>query len=76
MPNDRDKLIIMQHTIQIEGILEIDQDRGVIYFHSNEHGHTPLRICSLPKPIPDPSNFGIGLDITHMIGCNWKNEDN
>jgi len=66
----------MKHTIQIEGILEIDQNRGVIYFHSNEHGNTPLRICSLPKPIPDSSlNFTIGLDITHMIGCNWKDKD-
>jgi hypothetical protein len=64
----------MKQTIQIEGILEIDQDRGVIYFHSN--GHTPLRIGFLPKPIPDPLNFGMGLDIMYMKGCNWKNEDN
>jgi hypothetical protein len=58
-------------TIQIEGILEIDQNRGVIYFHSKLTGHTPLRICNLPKPIPDPSEYGKNLDITHKIGCNW-----
>lgn len=58
-------------TIQIEGILEIDQDRGVIYFHSNETGHSPLRICSLPKPIPNPEEYANTLDITHMKGCSW-----
>ena len=40
-------------TISIDGTLEIDQHRGVIYFHANE-GYTLLRICSLPKPIPAP----------------------
>jgi hypothetical protein len=62
----------MPDTIQIAGILEIDQKRGVIYFHSETTGHTPLRICSLPKPIPDPSEYGKVLDITHMHGCNWS----
>jgi hypothetical protein len=50
----------------IEGALEIDYNRGVIYFHSND-GVTVLRICSLPKPIPKDKM----LDITHMFGCNW-----
>jgi hypothetical protein len=40
-------------TIEIRGTLEIDQDRGVIYFH-DEHGRTAMRICSLPKGIPNP----------------------
>ncbi len=43
----------------IKGELQIDEYRGVIYFHASEteqiRGHvpTPLRICSLPKPIPN-----------------------
>jgi len=65
----------MERIIRIEGILEIEQDLGVIYFHSKEHENTPLMIYSLPKPIPDPSNFGAGLDIMHMRGCNWKDEN-
>jgi len=41
-------------TTTIEGHLEIDHERGVIYFHNNE-GYSTLRICNLPKPIPRPS---------------------
>jgi hypothetical protein len=44
----------MMETTLIEGILQIDHNRGVIYFHSNrkamEISHycpTPLRICGL-----------------------------
>jgi len=58
---------------EIKGILEIDADRGVIYFHSNT-GRTVLRICQLPKPIPTVSaRKGVEelLDITYMIGCSW-----
>lgn len=43
--------------------LEIDTDRGVIYVHS-PLGHSALRICGLATPIPDPSGYGRGLDIT------------
>ena len=62
----------MLGTSTIEGRLEIDHNRGVIYFHADpgEMGAatvTTLRICSLPIPIP--LEF---LDITHMNGCNWK----
>ncbi|KKQ07935.1 MAG: hypothetical protein US20_C0026G0003 [Candidatus Pacebacteria bacterium GW2011_GWF1_36_5] len=60
-------------TIQIDGVLEIDQERGVIYFHSIQTGHSPLRICSLPTPIPNPSEYSKALDITHMHGCSWGN---
>ncbi len=69
-------------TIKIEGSLEIDPDRGVIYFHSKE-GYTALRICQLPVPIPNPKwdpRARIGtptpqmLDITHMFGVSWKRE--
>jgi len=62
-------------TKQYQGILEIDEDRGVIYFHLSNGKIieklgvvTILRICRLPKPIPNDRM----LDITHMIGCNWK----
>jgi hypothetical protein len=57
-------------TVTIEGQLEIDSDRGVIYFHDNK-GFTVLRICSLPKPIPFPVP-GELLDVTHMYGTNWQ----
>ncbi len=67
-------------TTKIEGVLEIDHDRGVIYFHSEE-GYTALRICRLPTPIPNPKwdpRARIGtptpkmLDISHMFGVSWK----
>ena len=51
---------------KVNGQLEIDHRRGVIYFHSDK-GLTLLRICQLPTPIPTEE-----LDITHMYGCNWK----
>lgn len=55
------------------GTLEIDESRGVIYFHDAD-GVTVLRICRLPKPIPDPYDNGGDtlLDITHMVGASWK----
>lgn len=51
-------------TIKIKGEMEIDVKRGVIYFHSEEKGHSAFRMCGLPTPIPDPSEYGNGLDIT------------
>ena len=54
----------------IKGTLEIDHERGVIYFH-NVRGTPYLRICSLPTPIPNPKP-GDGLDITHMHGTSWS----
>ena len=60
-------------TKKIQGELEIDAERGVIYFHSNKTGTTILRICRLPKPIPEvDTESGALLDITHLIGCNWR----
>jgi hypothetical protein len=56
--------------MQIIGRLEIDEERGVIYFHTNE-GKTLLRICNLPRPI-NMNNPDEMLDITHMHGANWK----
>ncbi len=64
---------------RIKGELEIDHDRGVIYFHVNdlnfvvEHGvNTVLRICRLPRPIPEIDQRM--LDITHMVGVDWKGD--
>lgn len=57
---------------KIKGELEIDADRGVIYFHSESGqtiGQTLVRICKLPTPIPLYRSL---LDITHMHGCSWK----
>lgn len=63
-------------TTKLSGELEIDHDRGVIYFHVNSKeqadklgGITALRICRLGK-IPK----GVALDITHMHGVNWVQE--
>jgi hypothetical protein len=70
-------------TIKIDGQLEIDSERGVIYFHNGSTGVTDLRICNLPIPIPDPrwiirngvvEKEGSPLDITHMYGASWSNQ--
>jgi hypothetical protein len=45
-------------TITIEGQLEVDVSRGVIYFHSAETGGTVLRICGLTIP-PNFDNIDI-----------------
>ncbi len=62
-------------TSTIKGQLEIDHERGVIYFHisdleaAKEIGAiTLLRICSLPVPIPKHGS----LNITHMFGVSWR----
>lgn len=55
---------------QIKGVLEIDNSRGVVYFHSTETGATVLRICSLPMPIPQMVGTA-SMDITHMTGCSY-----
>lgn len=58
----------MDKKTEVEGVLEVDHDRGVIYFHSAETGWTVLRICRLPKPVPPVSEM---LDVTHMTGASW-----
>ena len=57
--------------VKIVGELEIDCERGVIYFHSIETGATVLRICQLPVPIPASGKFPYFLDVTHMSGTSW-----
>ena len=64
----------MPQTTKIQGELEIDVDRGVIYFHADDDtvdymkwgGVTLLRICNLPTPIPEEC-----LDVTHLQGQSW-----
>lgn len=57
-------------TTKIEGQLEIDHERGVIYFHSSKTGSTVLRICRLPKPIPvDDSLLDIRIETSDV---NWE----
>lgn len=61
-------------TTVIKGQLEIQHERGVIYFHCDEseinklNTVTAFRICRLP---PIPSVKGRLLDVTHMHGCDW-----
>lgn len=56
---------------KLQGILEINHDRGVIYFHLADRGEmtkrnvvTVLRIGQLPKPIPEIKERG--LEILYM----------
>ena len=64
----------------LSGTLEIDHDRGVIYFHADEGGlldhgvPTPLRVCNLPRPIPAISLINGILDITLGHGTSWVGE--
>jgi hypothetical protein len=63
----------MKETTLIAGILQIDHERGVIYFHSSKEAMqiqhycpTPLRICGLGKinaPLQDRQ-----IDITIRDG--------
>lgn len=52
-------------TIKIEGELEVDAERGVLYFHSLTRGMTTLRICGL-KNVLFGFDEGTQLDITHQ----------
>ena len=62
----------------IEGQLELDLERGVIYFHAAKTGQTFLRICRLPKFDPEVVKV-LGLqvelamiDIAHMHGVSYN----
>lgn len=63
----------MPNTKTYAGQLEIDAERGVIYFHANNQevakkfgSVTLLRICQLPTPIPERA-----IDLTHMHGVDY-----
>lgn len=51
--------------VTYSGLLEIDYDRGVLYFHNAEKGNTILRICQMdiPRTAPKDKN-SIFMDIT------------
>jgi len=53
---------------KIKGELEIDNNRGVVYFNSDKTGWTVLRICRLGK-LPKKVQY---LDIAHMVGMEVK----
>jgi len=60
---------------RIKGELEINHERGVIYFHGDkavaaQYGViTALRISRIPTPIPLINNRMLDLSGPH---CNWK----
>ena len=53
---------------KLQGELEIDHSRGVIYFHC-EGGYTVLRICGLKGQIPAPENdqklYQVDIPVLH-----------
>lgn len=56
-------------TQKIEGQLEIDAARGVIYFHSNKTGVSVLRISGLPTPVIEVKDgLGVEIDINVKAG--------
>jgi hypothetical protein len=62
--------------VKINGELEIDSERGVIYFHPHEGpmvGASQLRIGGLPKDIPTNRQLDIivGQDSFTAV-CNWQ----
>lgn len=38
-------------SIRIQGEIEVDRDRGVLYFHNYVNGGSTLRICGLKKEL-------------------------
>jgi hypothetical protein len=63
----------------ISGYLEIDHQRGVIYFHADplaalkHEVPTVLRLSALPHPIPEIK--GRMLDVSHPVWCDWPGEE-
>jgi hypothetical protein len=53
--NRRVKHVILKFT----GELEVDTDRGVVYFHDSTTGMTRLRICRLGNMPPDLEQIDI-----------------
>ena len=61
-------------TTSEDGTLEVDHERGVIYFHTNK-GVTKMRISGMPVPVMKVlGRDGRGmLDINVKEGhCNWQ----
>ena len=65
----------------IPGILEIDEERGVIYFHTTEkkecerrNSTTVLRIQGLPTPVPNDQQLDITIRLATPSGTSWGEE--
>ena len=64
------------------GTLEIDHERGVVYFHSDATGTTRLRLSMLPTPVPPvldaPADLifpATMLDVNFQERvCNWRGD--
>ena len=62
----------------IDGQLEIDHLRGVIYFHCSDpaiaekwNGVTLLRVCGLPTPLPERA-----MDVSFRDSmCDWRGNE-
>ena len=59
----------------IEGQLEIDLKRGVVYFHSAASGGTVLRVCRLEIPKSFNPDHDM-INITHMVGVSYVEPPN
>ena len=62
--------------MKINGQLEVDKKRGVIYFH-DKNGITRMRIQGLPAPISTENKFMSMLDIKIVspVVANWCEGD-
>ena len=61
--------------MKIKGELEIDETRGIVYFHDKK-GITKMRLQGLPKPIKIDSVTGNMLDIRiqRPVAVNWTGQ--
>lgn len=48
-----------------EGVLEVNYNRGVIYFH-NSKGETTLRVCGVPREVLDKRLIDV-MDVRHSL---------
>lgn len=63
-------------TTRTKGELEVDEVRGVIYFHAETGGITILRIYGLPVPMPKLNAKPLKLQMYDVClpppaGVNW-----
>ena len=63
---------------RIPAELEIDHERGVIYVHLTDKKkvkelgtQTALRICGLPRPIPQLNERMLDINVAHSL-CDWE----
>lgn len=53
-------------SVLIQGELEVDRIRGVLYFHNHLNGCTTLRICGLQKEL-EKFTSSVQIDITVAV---------